>query len=492
MKFSELIGKSNEQLSPFAGEDFEVAGLAYDSRKVKPGYVFFAIKGLKDDGTKYVKDAIQSGACAVISSAEGSADEQGKTVLTANVRRTMASMSNTLYGNPSSKLGLIGITGTNGKTTTTYLTKSILEYGGRTCGLIGTINYEYGKVKGGASLTTPDSVELNMLLGEMVSAGMKFCAMEVSSIALVMERVYGLRFSTALFTNLTSEHLDFHGNMDEYFKAKKILFDGLTRDSHAISNCDDEYGLKILDSTSANKFLYSIKNQSDLKPKNVDVSVKGIRFELEYKREKVAVESRLTGGFNVYNLLGAISICLNNGISLATAADAVRDFEAVRGRFNRVSLPNGASAVVDYSHTSDSLKNAIESARDLVNLEKKNGRVITIFGCGGNKDRTKRPVMGKLAVTLSDLAIITSDNPRYEDPYLIIDEIVKGTNGKKNYEIIEDREKAIIRGIELSKEGDIVLICGKGHEDYQEVKGVRRHFDDLEMVAKYSNLAGSK
>ncbi len=490
MKFSELISKSSESFSEFTGEDFIVTGLAYDSRKVEPGNVFFAIRGLRDDGSKYIKDALSKGASAVIieSSAERLNDE-GE-IMTARIRKAMASMSNVLYGDPSSELGLIGITGTNGKTTTAFLTRSIFEHAGLPCGLIGTINYEYGSVKGGASLTTPDSVELNKLLREMLGAGMKYCAMEVSSIAIVMDRVYGLNFRTALFTNLTSEHLDFHGSMEEYFKAKKILFDGLKPGKIAISNIDDKYGESILGGTEAEKFFYSVESMSDLKPENVNISVSGIRFDLRYEGETRKIESGLTGRFNIYNILASASIALKNGIDLKTISEAVNSFESVRGRFNRIDLPNGAAAVVDYSHTSDSLKNAIEAARDLVKLGAEGGRVITIFGCGGNKDKTKRPVMGKFAVKLSDHAIITSDNPRYEDPYVIIDEIVSGTNGNSNYEIIEDREQAIKKGIELSRPGDIVLICGKGHEDYQEVNGVKKHFDDLEMVSKYSVLAG--
>ena len=489
MNFSELMKKSSESFTDFNGEDFVISGLAYDSRKVKPGFVFFAIKGLKDDGSRYIDDALKNGASAVVVEANGDLKSDARLIATSNVRRAMSYMSGVFYGDPSSRIGLIGITGTNGKTTTASLTRSIFEYAGLPCGLIGTINYEYGSVKGGASLTTPDSVELNMLLAEMAESGMKYCAMEVSSIALVMERVYGLKFCTALFTNLTSEHLDFHGDMEEYYKAKKILFEGLAKDSCAISNTDDEYGRMILESTNAKRFFYSVENVSDLKPENVSISVTGINFDINFNGDKQRISSGLTGRFNVYNILASVSIALNNGIDLKTISEAVRIFESVRGRFNRINLPNGAAAVVDYSHTSDSLRNAIEAARDLVELEKKNGRVITIFGCGGNKDRTKRPVMGRFAVKLSDHAIITSDNPRYEDPYLIIDEIVSGTNGNKNYEIIEDREQAIRKGIEISRNGDIVLICGKGHEDYQEVKGIKKHFDDIEMVSKYSELA---
>lgn len=492
MRFSELIENSKSGISDFIGEDFEVKGLAYDSRKIKPGYVFFALKGFRDDGTKYIDDAFNKGAAAVICDG-GTAEDRGGQIITAmNARRAMALMSSAFFNNPSGKLRMTGITGTNGKTTTAFLTKAIFEHAGIPCGLIGTINYEYGDVIGQAGLTTPDSIELNMLLSEMADAGMKHCVMEVSSIALVMERVYGIKFSTAVFTNLTSEHLDFHRNMEEYLLAKKILFDGLSREANAVTNNDDEYGSRILSDTQARIFTYSVFNPGDLTPRNLSVSVKGISFEVTYNGKTAKFISKLTGRFNVYNILSAAAAGICNGIELTAISEAVSKFEAVKGRFNRLHLPNGATAVVDYSHTSDSLRNAIESARDLVRLDGKNGKVITVFGCGGNKDRTKRPVMGKLAVTLSDYAIITSDNPRYEDPNVIIDEIISGTNGNKNFEAIEDREQAIRAGIELSREGDIVLICGKGHEDYQEIMGVRKQFDDIEMVTKYSNNAGAR
>lgn len=488
MNIRELIGRSELTFSDYNGQDFDVKGITYDSRKVKPGFVFIAIKGLKDDGSKYIDNARSNGAGLIISEAN---DRSASDVIaTGNPRRAMAELSRVFYGDPSRRLALHGITGTNGKTTTAYLARSIFQHAGISCGLIGTINYEYGDVKKESSLTTPDSVEMNMILSEMANAGMKGCVMEVSSIALVMDRVYGLKYKSGLFTNLTSEHLDFHGNMTEYYEAKKILFDNLDSDSLAFSNKDDEYGTKIVEGTKAGKFFYSLVSDSDLCPSNVSISVKGISFDISYNGKSARIVSKLTGRFNVYNILAAVSLCLNNGVGLGAAAEAVSKFEAVRGRFNRMHLPNGATAVVDYSHTSDSLKNAIESARDLVNLEGKNGRVITIFGCGGNKDRTKRPVMGRIAVSLSDYAVITSDNPRYEDPYVIIDEITAGTNGYKNYEVIEDRESAIKRGIEISGEGDIVLICGKGHETYQEVQGVRKHFDDMEIAVKYSNNAG--
>lgn len=471
-----------------ASKDFEVKGLAYDSRKVKPGYVFFAIKGLKDDGSRYAADAINNGAALVINES-GFTSGKAAAIKVDSIRKKMAAMSGSFYGDPSSKLKLIGVTGTNGKTTTTYLIQSFLNDAGLKTGLIGTINYQAGELKLESSLTTPVSVELNMMLGEMARSKMDFCVMEVSSIALSMDRVYGLNYDTAIFTNLTSEHLDFHKDMKNYFEAKKILFDNLNANAFAVSNSDDEYGRKITEDTKAEKFFYSVKSESNLKSYNEKLGLDGLSFNVNHNGKEYLLRSNLTGRFNIYNILASVSAVLNYDIDMEQIQRSLMNFKEVSGRFNRVKLPNGAIAVIDYSHTSDSLKNAIESAREIVNEEKKNGRVITIFGCGGNKDTTKRPVMGNFATSLSDHSIITSDNPRYEDPMKIIDEILTGVKTKNNYEVIENRDLAIKRGIEFSREGDIVLICGKGHETYQEVNGVRSHFDDKEIVQKYSGEA---
>lgn len=486
MKFSELLSKSNFNIK-YPGEDFEVKGLSYDSRKVNPGYIFFAIKGLKDDGNKYAEEAIKNGSALIVTEEEINTSE-AKSVKVTNIRKLMAALSGIYYGNPSQKLNLIGVTGTNGKTTTTHLIKAILSDAGYESGLIGTIDYQVGSKKIESTLTTPDSVELNMMLSEMVNSKMNFCVMEVSSIALAMDRVYGLNFDTAVFTNLTSEHLDFHETMENYFDAKKIIFDNLTEKSFAVSNKDDIYGEKIVSETRARKFFYSIKKESDLKSNNEKLSLSGLEFDVKFNNKIYKFKSNLSGRFNIYNILASISTVLHYDIDIESIQKAVANFNEVAGRFNRIRLPNGAVAIVDYSHTSDSLKNAIESAREIVNEEKKKGRVITVFGCGGNKDRTKRPVMGKYATSLSDHSIITSDNPRFEDPMEIIIEIERGIE-EKNYEVIEDRTEAIKKGIEISREGDIVLICGKGHETYQEINGKRSHFDDREVVQKYSKLA---
>jgi len=484
VNYSELLNITGINVN--LHDDFTIEGLAYDSRKVKENYIFFALKGLKDDGSKYIEQAFNSGAKAIITDTEINLDNTGKHVLMVeDARKTMALMANAYNSNPTDKIKLIGITGTNGKTTTSYLIKSLLENSGYKTGLLGTIDYQIGNIKVESKLTTPESVEICSMLGEMVKQGFQYCVMEVSSIALVMNRVYSLNFDTAIFTNLTSEHLDFHVNMENYFNAKKILFDGLKPGAFAISNKDDIYGEKILNDTKADKFYYSIEKDSNYKAENPTFDLTGLGFDINGDEH---IKSNITGKFNIYNILASIACVRNYQVEYAAINDALSKFEGVSGRFNKIELPNGAYAVIDYSHTSDSLKNAIESAREIAKNENLGGRIITIFGCGGNKDKVKRPVMGEFATSLSDFSIITSDNPRFEKPMDIINDVLKGVVNK-NYEIDENREEAIKKGIEMSKPHDIVLICGKGHETYQEIEGIRSHFDDKEMIQKYSHLA---
>ena len=493
MKYSILINKVlNEDL--LTAKDFDVTGLTYDSRKVEPGYIFFAIKGLKQDGNLYINEAIKRGANAIITELEDitkliSEYPDINFVCAKNIRQFMAKAAAEFYDNPQNKIKIIGVTGTNGKTTIVSLLKHILEFVGLKCGLLGTVDYFIGNTKKTATLTTPDSIEIFEMLNQMASAGLTYCVMEVSSIALLLDRVYGINFTAGIFTNLSSEHLDLHQNMENYFNAKKILFDNLNKESIAISNSDDIYGIRILENTNASKSYYSIINDSEFRALNEKVTIGGVEFEIELNNKKYFVTSSLTGRFNIYNILAAIAASVKIGIGINDILKAVKTFSAVNGRFNKIELPNGAYAVIDYSHTSDSLKNAIEAAIEIRNNRTNKGRIITIFGCGGNKDKTKRPVMGDFATSLSDYTIITSDNPRFEDPMEIIKEIVKGIKTENNYEIEENRDLAIKKGIELSKESDIILICGKGHETYQEVKGVKSHFDDKEIVEKYFYLA---
>jgi UDP-N-acetylmuramoyl-L-alanyl-D-glutamate--2,6-diaminopimelate ligase len=493
MKFSELINivglKSNSV------KDFSVAGLAYDSRKVGNDFIFFAIKGYKDDGNKYIPKAIENSAKAIITEKDcvneltEKVSKEINVIGVDDVRKVMAQMGFAFFGNPSEKIKLVGVTGTNGKTTITYLLKHIFESAGFKCGLVGTIDYVTGAKKLESKLTTPDSIEINEMLKEMVDSGFDYCFMEASSIALVLQRVYGQKFSAGIFTNLTSEHLDLHKNMLNYFEAKKILFDHLDTINFAISNLDDSYGFDILKDTKGKKVFYSMNADSDYRAVNEKISMDGLSFDILYKNQKYKISSSLTGRFNIYNILAAVALAHSLNIDFDTIQKAIASFNAVNGRFNKIELPNKAYAVIDYSHTSDSLKNAVESAIEIRNMSADNGKVITIFGCGGNKDRTKRPVMGETATSLSDYSIITSDNPRFEEPMDIIKEILEGVKTKDNYEINPNREEAIKKGIEISKKGDIILICGKGHETYQDVKGVKSHFDDKEIVEKYFHLA---
>ncbi|MBM4157665.1 MAG: UDP-N-acetylmuramoyl-L-alanyl-D-glutamate--2,6-diaminopimelate ligase [Ignavibacteria bacterium] len=493
MKFSELLNKTHLNKYINVDTDFEVKGISFDSRNVSSDYVFFAVKGYKQDGNVYIRDAAKKGAkfifCDKDSQVIPDSDLDIPVLKIPDIRKTLALIGTVFYGNPSRKINLIGITGTNGKTTISYLIKHILESTGSKCGLIGTINYSVGSQNLIANLTTPDAIEINKMLAEMVNRNTDYCVMEVSSIALELYRVYGLDFNSGIFTNLTSEHLDLHKNMMNYFNAKKILFDGLGDNTIAVSNMDDEYGTEILQNTSARKIYYSVNKNSDYRAINESVSMEGMEFDIKTKRDIVKIKTKLTGRFNIYNITAAYAFAESIGVEKSIITESISKFEPVTGRFNTLKLPNEAYAVIDYSHTSDSLKNAIESAIEIRKHSNSSGRIITVFGCGGNKDRTKRPVMGKIASELSDFTIITSDNPRFEEPMDIINEILKGVDKNSSFEVCENREEAIKSGIKMSKKSDIILICGKGHETYQEVKGIKSYFDDKEIVLKYSSLA---
>ncbi len=492
MLLSDLI-KNIEGIKWFGNKtDFAVSGISYNSKKVKKDNIFVSLKGKNDDGLNYIDESINNGCKAVLIDSESLNKIKHKEyfheiniLISDNVRKSMAELSCAYFDNPSSKMKLIGVTGTNGKTTVTYLLKSVFENIGHKCGIIGTIDYFNGNETIPATLTTPESWDINSMLSEMLQNGVSYCFMEVSSVALNSYRVYGLDFDVAVFTNLTSEHMDIHLNMNNYFLAKKILFDGLKKNSIAVSNADDDYGVKILNDTIAEKVFYSIDNISDYRATSVKVNINGLSFLIN---ENISIESTITGRFNTYNILAAAAVSLKLGVNERNFVDSVKNFTPAKGRFNIIPLPNKSYAVIDYSHTSDSLKNAIEAALDIRKNNNSKGRIITLFGCGGNKDRTKRPVMGRIASELSDFVIVTSDNPRFEDPLFIIEEIKKGIIDKNNFITDPDREAAIKKGIEMTRENDILLICGKGHETYQEIKGIKNHFDDSEIVFKYAGL----
>ena len=471
-------------------EDVVIQKVAYDSRAVDRGDVFVAIRGLKVDGHRFIEDAVHRGARAVVLEDDGAMPDafflhtDVLKVVVQNSRHALAQIAANYYGRPATKLKLIGVTGTNGKTTTTQLLKSILEASGEKVGLIGTIEYKIGEQVLPANFTTPESLELNALLKGMVEKGCTSAVMEVSSHALALDRVYGFDFQLALFTNLTHDHLDFHHTMDAYFGAKKKLFDGLEEESVAVTNVDDERGLSIVASTKAKRVTYGIHNSADVTADNVKTNIDGISFTAKHKGGRITINSPLTGRFNVFNLLGATASALAMGFPAKAIRDGIESVKSVRGRFERIFSPSGWTAVIDYAHTPDALMKTLEAIRALLPKDQK-GRVITIFGCGGDRDREKRPQMGRIASDLSDVTIVTSDNPRHEDPDTIINEILRGVRVGAEVMRIVDRREAIHTGMKLAQRGDVVLIAGKGHESYQVLGYKKIHFDDREEVETY-------
>jgi UDP-N-acetylmuramoyl-L-alanyl-D-glutamate--2,6-diaminopimelate ligase len=479
--FSSMYGKM------VLTQDISVHSIQYDSRKVGHGDLFVAITGMAVDGHAFVGSAIDRGAVAVVMQNDQTLPDPFfmhagvVKIVVPDSRKALARMSANLYGNPSRKLRLIGVTGTNGKTTTTHLIRSLLEADGMKTGLIGTIGYMIGEESLPATHTTPESLELNELLALMVNKGCSAAVMEVSSHSLALSRVFGLEFSGACFTNLTQDHLDFHGTMDEYFKAKRILFEGLSPDACAVSNADDPYGKKNLEGTLARTLTYSRVGPADVQARDVRLGVAGINLSVTYKGRIQALESRLTGGFNVENILAAYTTGIGLGIDGKCIRTGISHLPVVRGRFEQIVSPAGWTAVVDYAHTPDALEKCLRTIRDLLSPEKP-GRIITVFGCGGNRDRGKRPKMGRIASELSDITVVTSDNPRKEDPGTIIDEVMAGVRSGATVHREEDRRAAIGKALAMARPGDVVLIAGKGHEDYQVIGERKHHFDDREEV----------
>ena len=487
MRLAELINsiKVIQVAGNFQNE--EVTGIEYDSRNVKRNSIFVAVKGFTVDGRKFIPDALANGAIAIILDQNNIIPEELIThnnaakILVNDSRITLAEISNLFYDEPSKKLKLIGITGTNGKTTTSYLIKNILETAGYKTGLMGTISNRIGDEIVKSKLTTPESRDLNELLDQMVQNNCNYAVMEVSSHSLALNRVHSLNYSTAVFTNLTNEHLDFHFDFESYLEAKKILFDNLSQDAFAIYNSDDSSSIKLLRNCSAKKYSYG-KNSSNFLIKDIKYDIKGTSFTINYKNESYFVHTSLVGEFNAYNACAAFAVAVLNGIDEYRIIDGIRSSSQVPGRFE-VLVRDDRKVVIDYSHTPDSLEKTLYAIHG---LNKNGDEIVTVFGCGGNRDKTKRPAMGRIAAELSDKVIITSDNPRFEDPFEIIKSIKAGIS-KKNYDVIENREEAIKSAIKNSKDHSIILIAGKGHEDYQEIKGTRIHFSDREVAKTYLN-----
>jgi len=467
---------------PAAAANLRVGGLACDSRKVAPGFAFFALRGAKEDGNKYVHDAIRRGARAIASeeTAPGDLPADVAWIRVSESRKALAIAAANFFAHPASSLGLIAVTGTNGKTTTTSLIDSVLRASGAKTGLFGTIAYHTPLGEYPAPNTTPESLDLQGFLGEVREAGGKYAVMEASSHALVMDRLWGCHFQAAVFTNLTREHMDFHKSFEDYFAAKRRLFEGTGAGAPevAVLNADDPYSARLI-GLGKKTVTYGIESPADISTRKFQLAFSGLTFLAATPNGKVQIQSPLVGRINVYNILAAVGAAQAAGMPNETIEAGIRQLASVPGRFERVDLGQPFLVIVDFAHTDDALVNLIKTAREL----NPKGRVITLFGCGGGKDRTKRPVMGEAAGRLSDLTILTNDNPRQEDPLKIISDIVVGlqkSNGK--YQIEQDREKAIGMAFDEARAGDLVLLAGKGHEDYQDLADRTLSWDDRQVA----------
>lgn len=458
----------------------EISSIECDSRKVIPGGIFFALHGAKLEGARFVQDALSRGAIAVASEVakppnfpEGTAWIH---LASGTERRVLACAAANFFGHPADALKLVGVTGTNGKTTTTYLVDSILQAAGRTTGLIGTTGYRTPKAQRDTANTTPESLELQRIFAEIRDSGGTNATLEASSHALAMDRLWGCHFAVAIFTNLTRDHLDYHQTFEAYFAAKRRLFEGTGAGvpDVAVVNGDDSYSAE-LKGLASSTLTYGLKTSSDLAPKKFTLSLAGIQFTAQTPQGDVNVHSPLVGRMNAFNILAAIGAGIGLGISIEQIEQGVSQLAAVPGRFERIDEGQPFLVVVDYAHTDDALRNVISTAREIGS----SAQIITLFGAGGERDRTKRPLMGEAAGSLSDLVVLTSDNPRSEDPLRIINDVVVGLQKvSANYRIEPDREQAIALAIDAALPGDIVILAGKGHEAYQVLRDGPVDFDD--------------
>ncbi|HOI30966.1 MAG TPA: UDP-N-acetylmuramoyl-L-alanyl-D-glutamate--2,6-diaminopimelate ligase [Melioribacteraceae bacterium] len=486
MKLSELLNKVKVIQVSGRAEFKEIDSLSIDSRTVGNKTLFFAIDGFKTDGHKFIPDVISRGAAAVVLSKPELVPDHlfahsgSVKIVVDDTRISLARFASQFYKEPSRKLKLIGITGTKGKTTTAFYIKSVFDYAGFNSGLIGTIANYIGSNEVKTLLTTPQSHEINFLLNEMVKSGSTHCAMEVSSHALHLHRADCLKFHAGVFTNITSDHMDYHKTEEHYLHSKKILFDMIGPDGYVIYNLDDPKSKLLIKDSKAEKFSYGTSDKADFKIGSIEFDLDGTTFNITYEGKEYNLSTKLAGHFNAYNAASAFAVALLDGIDPLTAVEGIKAAKQVPGRFEIVSRKN-KKVIIDYSHTSDSLKQALLAVHHIVRKERP---VYTVFGCGGDRDRTKRPLMGEIASSMSDRVYVTSDNPRTEDPYLIINEIQMGIKNN-NYRIIENREEAIRAAIFESEDNAVVLIAGKGHENYQEINGVRKHFSDKEISEKY-------
>lgn len=459
--------------------DREITGISCDSRTVREGNLFVALPGPKTHGDLFIKEAMSRGASVIAQESEAAGAAPNPGVCFLKVKDIRAFFKNTLlcfYQDPSARVRVTGITGTNGKTTITYLLESIFAAAGKNCGVIGTINHRHGGKIFEARNTTPGIVDNYIFLAEMSREGGTHCAMEVSSHALVQGRVDGIDFKTAVFTNLTSDHLDYHQTREEYFLAKSLLFTGLRSQSCAVINADDEYGKRLASMTQAIVRTYGIKNKSDVMAVGARLGFSGSTFQLVCPEGEIEIQTTLIGPHNIYNILAAAGVVLAEQIPLDKIREGVERLRFVPGRLERICCGQDFYVFVDYAHTEDALKNVLSSLKDV-----SAARIIVVFGCGGDRDKTKRPKMGEVAGELADMAIVTTDNPRSEDPDEIIAQIARGFK-RGNYQVVVNRHEAIAAALDLAGPGDVVLIAGKGHEDYQIFKDKTIDFNERDIV----------
>ncbi len=486
MELSKLINSIRAISVTGEVERKDISGIEYDSRKVRPGSVFVAIKGFATDGHKFIQQAISNGAVVIVVEDDNSIPNdlikhsKLTKIFVENSRIALAKLAHSYYKNPSDVIKMIGITGTNGKTTTTFIIKHVLESLGHKTGLVGTIANYIGSGKIESSLTTPESSDLMKLLFDMRAAGCEYGVMEVSSHSLSLGRVSAIQFKGALFSNITSDHLDFHGDFENYLAAKKILFDGLSESAFAVYNSDDPSSSRLIRECKAEKIAYGRADSSAFRISDIKFDMRGTTFNIHTNNVVYNVKVPLVGAFNAYNATSAFAALVKLGINADEAAKLLSSVPQVPGRFEIVNAGE-KYAIVDYSHTADSLEKTLQNIREIVGNRHK---VYTVFGCGGDRDATKRPVMGRIASELSDKVIITNDNPRNEDPDKIIAAIIDGVV-KNNYKSIPDREMAIKYAVENSEKNAIILIAGKGHENYTIEKGVKSYFSDKETAIKY-------
>ena len=477
MKLIELL-KNVNVLNTYGDTGVEITGVNIDSRRIEAGHLFVAIPGTQTDGHKYIPKAIELGAAAILCEQMPEEQAEGVTyVVVESTESVVGIVATHFFGDPSRKLKLVGVTGTNGKTTIATLLYNMFRKFGHKCGLLSTVcNYIEDEAIP-ADHTTPDPIELNRLLAQMVEAGCDYAFMECSSHAIAQKRIGGLKFAGGLFTNLTRDHLDYHKTVENYRDAKKAFFDGLDKDAFAITNADDKNGQYMVQNTKAQVKTYSIRSMADFKAKIIECHFEGMYLDINGKEVGV----QFIGKFNVSNLLAVYGAAIMLGKKQEDILVILSTLKSVSGRLEPIHSPEGYTAIVDYAHTPDALENVLNTINEVLNGK---GRVITVCGAGGNRDKGKRPIMAQTAAKLSDKVIITSDNPRFEEPQDIINDMLAGLDNKQMKKVVSiaDRKEAIRTACMMAEKGDVILIAGKGHEDYQEIKGVKHHFDDREVV----------